>query len=103
MHVAASQTVNPRIPREVIDRLMDMYLDWREECIRLGAAYQRWLSVPIEERDLAFAAYIRMNDPARAVFRVRNCGTTSACSRVGSFQFSSSAESSSAWDFSPMF
>jgi len=36
---------------------MEMYLDWREECASLGAAYERWLSVPIEERNLAFAAY----------------------------------------------
>jgi hypothetical protein len=57
MHAAAPQSINTRIPREVIDGLMEMYLDWREECVRLGAAYQRWLSVPVEERDLAFAAY----------------------------------------------
>jgi len=49
--------IRPRISADVIDRLMDMYLDWREECASLGAAYERWLSVPIEERNLAFAAY----------------------------------------------
>jgi hypothetical protein len=47
----------PRISPDVIDRLMEMYLDWREECASLGAAYERWLSVPIEQRNLAFAAY----------------------------------------------
>jgi hypothetical protein len=36
---------------------MEIYVDWREECVWLRDAYERWLSVPIEERDLAFAAY----------------------------------------------
>ncbi len=49
--------IRPRIAPDVIDRLMEMYLEWREECASLGTAYERWLSVPIEERNLAFAAY----------------------------------------------
>jgi len=49
--------IRPRIAPDVIDRLMEVYLEWREECASLGAAYERWLSVPIEERNLAFAAY----------------------------------------------
>jgi hypothetical protein len=49
--------VRPQIPPDVIDGLMEMYVDWREECAWLGAAYECWLSAPIEERDLAFAAY----------------------------------------------
>jgi hypothetical protein len=49
--------IRPRIAPDVIDRLMEMYVDWREECVWLRDAYERWLSVPIEERDLAFAAY----------------------------------------------
>jgi hypothetical protein len=49
--------IRPRISPDVIDRLMEMYVDWRQECAWLRAAYERWLSVPIEQRDLAFAAY----------------------------------------------
>ena len=46
-----------RLRRELIDYLMDAYLDWREECIVLGDAYERWLTVSVAERTLAFAAY----------------------------------------------
>jgi hypothetical protein len=43
--------------RELIDHLMDAYIDWREECITLGDAYERWLNVSVAERSLAFAVY----------------------------------------------
>lgn len=46
-----------RLRRELIDHLMDAYIDWREECITLGDAYERWLTVAVAERSLAFAAY----------------------------------------------
>jgi hypothetical protein len=49
--------VKTRIRPELIDELMEMYVDWREECLGLRTAYERWLSVPVGERDLAFAAY----------------------------------------------
>jgi hypothetical protein len=42
---------------EVTDRLMDMYVEWREECIVLWEAYERWKAVPPAETALAFAAY----------------------------------------------
>src|SRR3954451_25012155 len=46
-----------QLRRELIDHLMDAYVDWREECITLGNAYERWLTVAVAERSLAFAAY----------------------------------------------
>ena len=46
-----------RIRPEVIDDLMEIYVEWREECVGLGTAYERWLNVPVKERGLAFAAY----------------------------------------------
>lgn len=46
-----------RLRRELVDYLMDAYVDWREECSTLGDAYERWLSVTVAERGLAFAAY----------------------------------------------
>jgi hypothetical protein len=49
--------VNTQIRPELIDHLMEMYVEWREECIGLRTAYERWLSVPVGERDRAFAAY----------------------------------------------
>jgi hypothetical protein len=52
-----AENVNTQIRPELIDELMEMYVEWREECLGLRTAYQRWLSVPVGERDLAFAAY----------------------------------------------
>jgi hypothetical protein len=43
--------------RALIDDLMDAYVDWREECIGLREAYDRWSSGSADERSLAFAAY----------------------------------------------
>jgi hypothetical protein len=42
---------------ELIDDLMEAYVEWREECAGLVHAYERWASVPATDRDLAFAAY----------------------------------------------
>jgi hypothetical protein len=42
---------------ELIDRLMDMYVEWREECVALWDAYARWSTATARDRELAFAAY----------------------------------------------
>lgn len=44
-------------PSDVIDRLMDLYVDWREESDEVQIAYDRWAGGPAEEREGAFAAY----------------------------------------------
>jgi hypothetical protein len=49
--------VNTQIRPELIDDLMETYLEWREECIALRQAYERWSSGPVAERELSFAAY----------------------------------------------
>jgi hypothetical protein len=49
--------MNAETQPEVIDRLMDMYVEWREECVVLWEAYERWKAVPPAERALAFASY----------------------------------------------
>jgi hypothetical protein len=46
-----------QIQPDLIDDLMEIYVEWREECVRLGEAYERWLGAPVTERSLAFAAY----------------------------------------------
>ncbi len=46
-----------RPPSELVDELMDAYVDWREECVALDQAYARWSSVPLDDRNVAFAAY----------------------------------------------
>jgi hypothetical protein len=49
--------MNTETKPDVIDRLMDMYVEWREACAALWEAHQRWKAVPAAERPLAFASY----------------------------------------------
>ncbi len=63
-----------RIRPEVIDGLMEIYVDWREECLGLTTAYERWLHALAPERDLAFAAYraaLDREEQASAVYADR--------------------------------
>lgn len=46
-----------RVAPELVDELMDAYVEWRQECIAVHKSYERWSSVPSDERRLAFAAY----------------------------------------------
>ena len=39
------------------DALIDLYLEWREECSAVDLAYQRWGQASKDERRAAFAAY----------------------------------------------
>lgn len=50
-------TAAANVPPGLIDDLMETYVEWREECLSLAQAYDRWSSVAPAERDLAFAAY----------------------------------------------
>ena len=63
--------VKTQVRPELIDAMMDLYVDWREECIALRKAYERWSSVRLAERELAFAAYraaLDREDRASAVY-----------------------------------
>jgi len=42
---------------ELIDELMDTYVDWREQCMALRNAYERWSNGPTADRKLAFEAF----------------------------------------------
>jgi hypothetical protein len=46
----------------MIDEAMDAYVDWREECIRVWDAYQRWRSAARADAALAFPAYVAALD-----------------------------------------
>jgi hypothetical protein len=66
--------VKTAIQPEVIDDLMEIYVDWREESLGLRNAYERWLIVPVEERGRAFAAYqaaLDREEQASAVYADR--------------------------------
>jgi acyl-CoA reductase-like NAD-dependent aldehyde dehydrogenase len=39
------------------DALIDLYVEWREECSAVHAAYARWRQASKDDRAAAFAAY----------------------------------------------
>ena len=49
--------MSTQIPPQLIDELMEMYVEWREACMALRTAYERWSNVRLAEREFAFAAY----------------------------------------------
>ncbi len=47
---------------ELIDRLLEFYCAWREECAEVHAAYQRFSDASVPDRALAYAAYVAALD-----------------------------------------
>jgi hypothetical protein len=43
--------------KQLVDEAMDAYVDWREECAKVWAAYERWASAPKPDTAGAFSAY----------------------------------------------
>jgi hypothetical protein len=39
------------------DALIDLYVEWREECSAVQLAYERWREASKDDRAAAFAAY----------------------------------------------
>jgi hypothetical protein len=46
-----------RIRSEEADELIALYCDWREECVLVQAAYERFSASGAPDRTLAFAAF----------------------------------------------
>ncbi len=46
----------------MIDRLLEFYCEWREECAEVHAAYERFSNAVAADRALAYAAYIAALD-----------------------------------------
>jgi hypothetical protein len=47
---------------DMIDRLLEHYCAWREECAEVQAAYERFSTAPMEDQGLAYAAYVAALD-----------------------------------------
>jgi hypothetical protein len=52
-----AERVETQIRAQLIDELMDRYIDWREQCIAVENAYEGWSTGPADDRPLAFEAY----------------------------------------------
>ena len=51
------KTLDAQVRPDAIDRLIELYCDWREECAEVHVAYERFSSAAADSRALAFAAY----------------------------------------------
>jgi hypothetical protein len=49
--------MNEQAEKQLVDEVMDAYVDWREECALVWAAYERWASAPKVDTARAFSAY----------------------------------------------
>ena len=55
--MATGYTVGIHIRRDVVDRLIELYCDWRTVCAEVQAAYERFLDALACDRAMAYAAY----------------------------------------------
>jgi hypothetical protein len=64
-----AKTLDAQVRPEAIDRLIELYCDWREECAGVHAAYERFSGAAADNRVLAFAAYTAALDREAAASR----------------------------------
>ncbi len=49
--------MSAQIKPELVDRLINLYCEWRTECAEVRAAYDRFTTAPTGEQALAYAVY----------------------------------------------
>jgi hypothetical protein len=49
--------MSKQVDRKLVDSMVEAYVDWREECVGVSGAYERWSSAPVPDRPVAFSAY----------------------------------------------
>jgi hypothetical protein len=64
-----AKTLDGEVPADAIDRLIELYCDWREGCVGVHAAYERFSSAAADNRALAFAAYTAALDQEASASR----------------------------------
>jgi hypothetical protein len=64
-----AKILDAQVRPEAIDRLIELYCDWREECAVVHATYKRFSSAAADNRALAFAAYTAALDREAAAAR----------------------------------
>jgi hypothetical protein len=71
---------------QLLDAMIDSYVDWREECRALVEAYELWESGSSGDREIAFAAYraaLDREQQASLVYAERCDRVARDASRVG--------------------
>jgi hypothetical protein len=46
-----------QIRAELIDEMLERYVDWREQCVAVAETYERWSNGSIDNRKLGFEVY----------------------------------------------
>ena len=49
--------MSTEIRPDLVDRMIELYCDWRTACWDVRAAYERFVETPASDRAVAFAAY----------------------------------------------
>jgi hypothetical protein len=52
-----AKTLDAQVRPDLIDRLIELYCEWREECAGVHAAYEHFSGAAADSRAMAFAAY----------------------------------------------
>ena len=58
--------MSTEIRPDLVDRMIELYCDWRTGCWDVRAAYDRFLEAPAPDRAAAFAAYTAALDQEEA-------------------------------------
>jgi hypothetical protein len=64
-----AKTLDGQVHPEAIDRLIELYCDWRMECAAVHVAYERFSSAAADHRALTFAAYTAALDQEASASR----------------------------------
>lgn len=54
--------MSTEIRQDLVDRMIELYCDWRTACWDVRAAYDRFPEAPASDRAVAFAAYLAALD-----------------------------------------
>lgn len=54
--------MSTEIRQDLVDRMIELYCDWRTACWDVRGAYDRFLEAPASDRAVAFAAYLAALD-----------------------------------------
>jgi hypothetical protein len=63
-------TLSAQIRPDVVDRMIDLYCDWRTGCAEVQAAYERFRDASGPDRAAAFAAYVAALDQEQSACEV---------------------------------
>jgi hypothetical protein len=74
--------MNAQVPAQVVDRLIELYCEWRSECWAVRSAYELFAAAPVEDRALAYSAYLAALDREESAAVVYAEQTTRVASLV---------------------